>query len=176
MSETILMHLIKLLIFIAPIYAANTTPVFAAKAKFIEFLNKPVDFNITFMGKPLFGSHKTVRGYVVGVFSGTFLAVYLNYFTGFWTIEQALLLGFLVSFGSLLGDTLKSFFKRRIDIPPGQDWVPFDQLDYSVGALLLSSIAIIWAWYDYVFMIGISLVLHFTANMIKKLIWKKRSA
>ena len=80
MSE-IFVHLLKLFVFIAPIYAANTTPVIAAKTRFMEFLNKPVDFNIKFRGKPLFGSHKTIRGYVIGVFCGTLLAVFLNYFT-----------------------------------------------------------------------------------------------
>jgi CDP-2,3-bis-(O-geranylgeranyl)-sn-glycerol synthase len=173
MDVTFLAHIFRLLVFITPIYAANITPVFAAKAKFMEFLNKPIDFNIKLKGKPLFGSHKTIRGYVVGIFSGTFLAVYLNYFTNFWTPEQALLLGFLLSLGSLLGDTIKSFFKRRIDIAPGEDWIPFDQLDYSIGSLALSSIVIIWAWYDYLFMVGVSLLLHVVANGIKKMIWKK---
>lgn len=172
MFETLLLHLIKLFVFIAPIYAANTTPVFAAKAKMLEFLNIPVDFNLKLFGKPLFGSHKTVRGYVIGVFCGTFLAVYLNYFTKFWTLEQALILGVLVSFGSLLGDTIKSFFKRRAGIAPGSDWIPFDQLDYVVGALLLSALIIVWNWYDYFFMIGLSTGLHVLANILKKVIWK----
>lgn len=172
MSETLLLHLLKLIIFIAPIYAANTTPVFAAKTKMLEFLNIPIDFNLKLFGKPLFGSHKTIRGYVIGVFCGTFLAVYLNYFTKFWTLEQALLFGFLLSFGSLLGDTVKSFFKRRANIEPGRDWVPFDQLDYSIGALLLSAVAITWQWYDYCFMIGLSVVLHVIVNLFKRNILK----
>ena len=144
MEETLFIHLLKLFVFIAPIYAANTTPVIAAKTKFMEFLNKPVDFNIKFMGKPLFGAHKTIRGFLIGTFCGTFLAVYINYFTGFWPMQTALLYGFLVSFGSLVGDSIKSFFKRRVGIKPGKDWIPFDQLDYSIGALLLSAIVITW--------------------------------
>jgi CDP-2,3-bis-(O-geranylgeranyl)-sn-glycerol synthase len=138
----------------------------------LEFLNIPVDFNLKWFGKPLFGSHKTIRGYVIGVFCGTFLAVYLNYFTKFWTLEQALILGFLVSFGSLLGDTIKSFFKRRAGIAPGSDWVPFDQLDYVVGALLLSALIIVWAWYDYFFIIGLSILLHVFVNIFKRNILK----
>lgn len=167
MPADILLYLLKLVVFIAPSYAASIAPVLAAKTKMIEFLNIPVD-----LSSGLFGSHKTIRGYVVGIFCGTFFAVYINYFTNFWTLEQALLLGFLVSFGSLLGDTIKSFFKRRTGIPPGSDWFPFDQLDYVIGALLLSALVITWRWYDYAFMIGLSLFLHIFANGLKKSIWK----
>ena len=36
--------------------------------------------------------------------------------------------------------SLKSFFKRRIDIPPGASWPVFDQLDFFVGAYVFLSI------------------------------------
>jgi CDP-2,3-bis-(O-geranylgeranyl)-sn-glycerol synthase len=45
---------------------------------------------------------------------------------------------FSLCFGALLGDIVESFFKRRIGRDRGQDWIPFDQLDFIVGALVFS--------------------------------------
>lgn len=47
-------------------------------------------------------------------------------------------LGLLLGLGAVSGDAVKSFFKRRLGIAPGRPWVPFDQLDFQVGALLLA--------------------------------------
>jgi len=49
------------------------------------------------------------------------------------------LLGALMGGGALTGDLVKSFIKRRLDIPPGRPWFPWDQLDWIMGAMLLSS-------------------------------------
>ena len=38
--------------------------------------------------------------------------------------------------GALAGDLIKSFFKRRIGIAPGHKFIPFDQTDFVVGALV----------------------------------------
>ena len=39
------------------------------------------------------------------------------------------------------GDAVKSFFKRRAGIAPGQRWIPADQLDFVTGAILVA-----WPW------------------------------
>ena len=57
--------------------------------------------------------------------------------------DNWLFLGFLLGFGALFGDSVKSFFKRRSNIKPGHRFIPFDQLDYSVGSLLFASIIFI---------------------------------
>ena len=51
-----------------------------------------------------------------------------------------ILLGALMGGGALIGDLAKSFIKRRLDVPPGKPWFPWDQLDWIAGAMLLSSI------------------------------------
>jgi len=48
-------------------------------------------------------------------------------------------LGFLIGFGVLFGDLVKSFFKRRLDIKPGERWFPFDQVDGLIGGLIFVS-------------------------------------
>ncbi|KAA0006124.1 MAG: CDP-archaeol synthase, partial [Thermoplasmata archaeon] len=40
-------------------------------------------------------------------------------------------------FGALLGDIVESFFKRRVGKERGEDWIPFDQVDFLIGALIL---------------------------------------
>ena len=42
----------------------------------------------------------------------------------------------LIGLGALTGDLVKSFFKRRLGFEPGAKFVPFDQTDFVVGALL----------------------------------------
>ena len=41
-----------------------------------------------------------------------------------------------MGFGALTGDVIKSFFKRRAGIAPGKKFIPFDQTDFVIGALL----------------------------------------
>jgi CDP-2,3-bis-(O-geranylgeranyl)-sn-glycerol synthase len=45
-----------------------------------------------------------------------------------------------ICFGALFGDITKSFFKRRVGKNRGEDWIPFDQIDFIAGALGLSFI------------------------------------
>ena len=51
------------------------------------------------------------------------------------------LLGFGFGVGSMLGDSVKSLFKRRLGLAPGARWFPLDQLDFVLGAL-----AVVGVW------------------------------
>ncbi len=70
------------------------------------------------------GTHKTVLGFVVGV-----------------------LAAMLVTFAQWLLAWSGSIFKRRLSVEPGRPWIPFDQLDFVVGALVLvhTRVALTWA-------------------------------
>ena len=59
----------------------------------------------------------------------------LDYFEGFPLMIPLVL---SLCFGALLGDIVESFFKRRAGKERGEDWIPFDQLDFLLGALFLS--------------------------------------
>ena len=130
-----------------PAGIANMAPVFFAK---VPFLAMPIDFNKKLWGAPIFGSHKTYRGFLVGVIFAI-ATVYLQKLiypepSGYTLVDYSsvngLGLGFLMGLGALGGDLVKSFFKRRLKIPSGWVWAPFDQIDWIIGALLLSSIVI----------------------------------
>ena len=43
-----------------------------------------------------------------------------------------------ICFGALLGDIVESFFKRRVGRKRGENWIPFDQLDFILGVLFFS--------------------------------------
>lgn len=52
--------------------------------------------------------------------------------SAWWAIA---LFGGIVGFAALVGDAVKSYFKRRTGRDRGQPWVPFDQLDFVVFGL-----------------------------------------
>jgi CDP-2,3-bis-(O-geranylgeranyl)-sn-glycerol synthase len=136
--------------FIAPAMVSNMMPVVASKYEWLRALDRPIDHKRTFNGRRIFGNHKTYRGYVVGV-SFAILTALLQYaladrYAFFRDLELLdamtkstyIVLGFMLGFGELTGDAIKSFFKRQFDIKPGQSWFPYDQLDYIVGALIFA--------------------------------------
>ena len=110
----------------------------------INFLNHPVDFNKKIFGKRVLGKNKTFRGIFFGVIIAIIIA-YLQYLLNLKNVnlisyDNFILIGFLLGFGAMFGDLVKSFFKRRADIAPGKPFIPFDQIDHVVGALLLLSL------------------------------------
>ncbi len=140
--------------FFSPAGYANAAPVFANKIPHSDWLAKPLDFGKKFRGRRIFGDHKTFRGLLAGIVVAevTVTLQYVLYINSGWFRSislyidyrhtNILLLGFLFAVGALGFDALKSFFKRQIGVNPGSAWFPFDQIDYIVGGLLLSSIVV----------------------------------
>ena len=120
----ILMKVGEALYFILPAYVANATPVVLGGGM-------PLDFGKKFVnGKPILGSRKTIRGFVLGVLIGTLI--------GF--LQGRIYVGFMQSLGAMLGDLSGSFVKRRFGKKPGSPFPILDQMDFLFGALLLSSL------------------------------------
>jgi len=170
----IFLFILQAVWFLLPAYIANMVPVFVRKRK---FLGIPVDFNKRFMGKPIFGRNKTIRGFFFGTFAGIivvfFQALVYDYSDVVRNIslinyndQSAILLGFLLGFGALLGDLIESFFKRRLNIPSGSPWIFFDQCDYVIGAFILSAIIVNVRIEVMIVGIIISVLLHFISSFI----------
>jgi CDP-2,3-bis-(O-geranylgeranyl)-sn-glycerol synthase len=128
--------------FFLPAGIANMVPVLF---KWIPF-DTPIDFGKKLGGKPIFGETKTYRGFLLGAIFAT-LTVYIQSLIypspyGYTLVNYGtvniLCLGFLMGFGALLGDLVESFFKRRLNMPSGWLWAPFDQLDWILGAVVLT--------------------------------------
>lgn len=115
-ESTIMNFVLEPLLFALPFYIANAVPIYVKKLPFLEI---PIDNNIKISGKPIFGSHKTVRGFVFGLIAGTIV--------GYLTLGN-LEHGFIVSFASLLGDLFGAFLKRRSQIEPGEKSIFHDRI------------------------------------------------
>ena len=141
MAVTILDNVVHALVFIFPAYFANGMPVIFGGGR-------PIDGGRSFLdGKPLLGSHKTVRGFFAGLTIGTLVGLveyallepfHSSPFLSTIPFSPSFLLGFVLSLGALVGDLMDSFIKRRLDIPPGSPLPVVDQLDFVGGALLFS--------------------------------------
>jgi len=153
------MSILQLVYLMIPAYVANMVPVFARKWKW----NTPLDFGMKMSGKPLIGKNKTWRGLVLGVFSAVIITYGLSLL--YWPFAfSAVKWSMLAGSGALLGDAVKSFCKRRVNIPPGKSWVPFDQIDYSIGALALGSVLFFPGWLNALWIVLIGLVGHILIN------------
>lgn len=141
-----LMIILKVIYFGLPAIIANALPVFLAKYNLLEILNKPIDNNLKFFNQPLFGRTKTWRGFLIGVLGGLIIIYFQQYLDRniIFLKQFALinyqsnnlwLIGFLLGFGALSGDLIKSFIKRRFGIASGKCWWPWDNFDSTWGAL-----------------------------------------
>ena len=132
--------------FFLPAYLNNATPPLAKKAGILKLLDKPIDFNKKFMGEPVLGLHKTWRGVFSGFTVGMltlFLQVWLYRFSAIQKITlldyqeiNVLFFGFLLCGGAIFGDLLFAFVKRRLRLKSGARFLPFDQINYVVGAAI----------------------------------------
>ena len=128
--------ILQSLYFFLPAYAANMAPVLF---RWLPFLEKPVH-------EKVFGRNKTWRGLVVAALSGglVFFIQKVLYIQGFDSLaiidysDFSILYGFLLGAGAILGDLVKSYFKRGYDVSPGERWIPWDQLDFVFGGILFS--------------------------------------
>jgi CDP-2,3-bis-(O-geranylgeranyl)-sn-glycerol synthase len=189
MEYTIILQALWIII---PAYVANASAVLVGGGT-------PIDFGKTWRdGKRILGDGKTWRG----LFSGTFIGVtagfglvvaasyidsseynFLN-LTNFEGFPLMIPIIFSLCFGALLGDIIESFFKRRIGKNRGEDWIPFDQIDFILGVLFFSFIIssllhisgfmshnwfieYLFPWHIVVLLI-VTPFFHLTANVIHK--------
>lgn len=153
------MQLLELVYAMLPAYVANMASPFA---KFWPGWNRPIS-------RRWLGDHKTVAGFLLGVAAGI-LASYLQSRIS-WSprgLEPAhsLTLGCAQGFGAMFGDAVKSFFKRRLGIAPGLPWIPFDELDFIVGAIVFG-----WPWLrlqpiEVALILGFTFVAHIATNHV----------
>jgi len=131
-----------------PAITANMAPVLFARYNWLPPLNKPLDGYKIWRGRRLLGDNKTVRGLISGVVIGLLTGLIQFYASRLTALSSISLIdysapitvitaGGLLAFSALAGDALASFFKRQLNITPGQPWLPFDQIDFIIGAFLV---------------------------------------
>lgn len=144
--------LLKLVYFMLPAYFANMAPVFA-KHIFSRKVLSPIDLGAKVGGHPLFGKHKTFGGFifgvVIGIATGYIQFLLYPHLKDFCLVDYSALwmqLGFLLGLGAITGDLVESFFKRRFNLKSGKLWLPYDELDFSIGALIFASPVYFLGW------------------------------
>lgn len=108
---------------------------------------KPLDFGKNFLdGRRILGDGKTYRGTISGTLVGMTLGAILmliiypfdqDLFLNFGdSIYNKALILFCLAFGSMFGDSLGSFIKRRLNIKKGAKAPVLDQYDFVIGTFL----------------------------------------
>jgi len=135
---------VQVLYLFIPAYAANMSPVLVQGH--FEWLNRPMDGGRSWRGRRVLGDHKTWRGLLAGTVTGVFVYELQRLAHGAGVLRDLALLdyetwpvlgGLLMGTGALVGDAVKSFFKRRVGVAPGHSWLGFDQIDFYLGAWLM---------------------------------------
>lgn len=141
------------LLFIGPSYVANGAPVLFGRGR-------PIDGGRNFAdGRPIFGSHKTYRGFFAGIIAGTVFG-FIEY-----PVNPIMpLAGFLIGTGAVLGDLLGAFVKRRLGIKPGDPLPIVDQLDFVFGGLLVGSLVYPMGWASILLVVLVTPPIHLATN------------
>lgn len=155
----VLFRVLQLVYFMAPAYVANMAPPFV---RYWRGWNRPIS-------ERWLGSHKTIMGFAAGVLGAVavaFLQSRLAWGGPIAAHDGWLDLGVRFGVGAMLGDSLKSFLKRRRGVAPGGTWIPFDQLDFVVGALVFVWPRAALAWEDVAIILLLSFGGHILVNHI----------
>ncbi|MFA5895060.1 MAG: CDP-archaeol synthase [Candidatus Shapirobacteria bacterium] len=149
----------KLFWVMLPAGIANMIPPMAVKLW--PKWNTPIDMGKSWNGKRIFGDHKTVRGFVTGILAAEIVFLLLKNIT-IREVNHPLpwFFGAIMGIGALSGDAIKSFFKRRLNIPSGVSWFPWDQTDWFFGIVVVSLPWVIFNWIEVLVMLTVGLFLH----------------
>jgi CDP-2,3-bis-(O-geranylgeranyl)-sn-glycerol synthase len=151
-------------IFIFPAYTANAIPVIFGGGT-------PLDFGrIMRDGRPVFGAHKTFRGF----FAGLAVGALVGFAEGLVFNHYSLVLGFMLSLGALLGDLGGAFAKRRLGIAPGSSLPVVDQIDFVLCALLFSLPVSPPTLAMTAVILAVTIPLHLLTNLLAYLVHLKR--
>jgi CDP-2,3-bis-(O-geranylgeranyl)-sn-glycerol synthase len=108
---------------------------------------RPIDGGRTWRGRRLLGDGKTWRGTIAGILAGVVLALALRVLATYLARAHGIDLPAFPSLamvslpaGAMAGDVVASFLKRRLDRQRGAPMPGLDQLDFVVGALLLTAL------------------------------------
>ena len=172
--------------FLLPAALANMIPIIAASLPVLRKFDAPIDGGRTWRGHEILGPHKTWRGIVSGILVATIVlwvqqilvnnyewAAYVAHGVDYSALP-VLILGPLFAIGALGGDAIESFFKRQRNIKSGGSWIPFDQLDYIIGSVLISLFFVILTPLQYLWIFVIWFVVHLVASYIGYLLGLKK--
>jgi len=124
-------NIIRVLTLYLPAMITNASPVLTN----LISSKHPIDGGRNFIdNRRLFGDGKTWEGFIIGLVSGLITGIsYTVLFKSLLWVSYCL----IMSVGALIGDIVNAFIKRRLNLPKGAPFLPFDQIDYMLGAHIL---------------------------------------
>jgi CDP-2,3-bis-(O-geranylgeranyl)-sn-glycerol synthase len=156
---TILELVLESIYLYLPAYFANASPVVMGGGA-------PLDGGRTWRdGRPLLGSHKTIKGTFFGILIGTLV--------GF--IQFNAIGGLLQATGAITGDLVVSFIKRRMNMVPGESLPLADQLDFIIVAIIFSSTVQQTSLDKIIAIILVTVPIHYVVNFIAWLLKLKEN-
>ena len=122
-----------------PAYAANSMPVLARG-------RRPLDFGKIWGGKRILGDGKTIEGTAVGTIAGFavglaeyYLMPSLQFYAGNITIPEITpIVAIMIAIGTMVGDIVGSFIKRRKNMPRGGQAPILDRLGFIIAAIIFA--------------------------------------
>ncbi|MBI1974187.1 CDP-2,3-bis-(O-geranylgeranyl)-sn-glycerol synthase [Candidatus Micrarchaeota archaeon] len=137
--------IINAFLFIVPAYIGNASAALFGHGKPIDSGRKLAD------GRRLFGDGKTWAGFLLGVFFAFAAGTTEGYFLQGSGLEVGgvgtyALLGLMLGIGSMTGDLLGSFVKRRMGFGRGKKAPLWDQLNFVLGAILFAAPIMVPPW------------------------------
>ncbi len=154
-----------MLIFLIPVYIANSSPVVLGGGM-------PLDFNMRLSdGKRVFGKGKTIQGFVGGVLAGTLAGCLVALFYQlpyFPDTSTQFIAAFLLSLGTLSGDALGSFLKRRFGMESGSQFMPDTFIFLVVSLIFVYPVSNmnLFAPLNVAFFLILTIILHPLTNII----------
>lgn len=123
---------------------------------------RPIDAGRTYKGTRLLGDGKTWRGTAGGTATGILVAAVLNTLVFLLRADDVLPVFPVAAvvalpLGAMIGDLLASFFKRRLGHARGTAVPGLDQLDFVIGALVLTAL-LSPAWFGATFTLPVIVV------------------
>ncbi|MGZ4923371.1 MAG: CDP-2,3-bis-(O-geranylgeranyl)-sn-glycerol synthase [Halobacteriota archaeon] len=163
-------------------------PAYVPNSSAVLFSGKtPIDFGRNFVdGRRIFGPGKTFQGLIGGTLSGILLGLLLQLIKVSTQIGvpsfEPISVVVTLSLGAMLGDLAMSFLKRRLGLDRGRPLPVADQLDFVVGAWVLTYIFFSdWFVQNFtpsiiVVVLILSPLLHVVVNIIAFKLGKKKGA
>lgn len=144
--------IVKLLILLV---LANGAPVLAQKILGHRW-DWPIDGNLKLPDNaPLFGSSKTLRGFVLAMLI-TAMAAPLMGFS--WS------LGAVIGLMAMLGDLFSSFIKRRMGFPPSSRAPGLDQIPETLLPMLVVKSSLGMSWLDVFIVVAVFVLLEISLS------------
>lgn len=163
--------MLDLLVFLIPAYVANSSPVVLGGGASLDFGRK-------LNGKRILGEGKTIRGFAGGVMAGTIAGVIVAWFYPlpfFASMEHQMTGAFMLALGTLAGDSMGSFLKRRLAMESGSPFFP-DTFIFLIVALAFAFPFVqgLYSPFNLAFLFGLTIILHPTTNFLANRIGLKK--